>query len=320
MKTRMLKTLKTNIEDNGKRFDNYVIKILKNVPKSMIYKLIRKGVIRINGKKAKVSDRIWENDIVKIPVELLKSKSDGKAPSWLKNLLQQAIIHEDNNLIVIDKPFGVPSHGGSKLKFGVIETIRQIKREEKRIDLVHRLDRATSGCLVLAKNHLILKEVHNIWNSDKVSKIYTALVSGAVPTNLTTIRSNLKTERYNKIQKSDWSDGATGKLSETVILSNRPISGHYTLLKLSLKTGRMHQIRAQFSHIGHPLLCDEIYGDSHLNERCKELGLSRMFLHCSSLRLEIGKYRLFVESQLPNELHKFLNTNKTYTYKGALVR
>lgn len=319
MKTRMLKTLKTNIEDNGKRFDNYLIKILKNVPKSMIYRLIRKGVIRINGKKAKVSDRIWETDTVKIPVELLKSKSDGKAPIWLKNLLKEAIIHEDNNLIVIDKPFGVPSHGGSKLKFGVIETIRQIKSDEKRIDLVHRLDRATSGCLVLAKNHLILKEMHKIWNSDKVSKIYTALVNGAVPTNLTTIRSNLKTERYNKIRKSDWSDGAAGKLSETVILSNRPISSHYTLLKLSLKTGRMHQIRAQFSHIGHPLLCDEIYGDPHLNKRCKEFGLSRMFLHCSSLRLEIGKYRLFVESKLPNELYKFLNKNKTHTYQGALL-
>ena len=314
----MLKTLKTNIEDNGKRFDNYLIKILKNSPKSLIYKLIRKGIIRINGKKAKVSDRIWENDTIKIPVEFLISKSDSEAPNWLKNLLRKSIIYEDNNVIVIDKPFGVPSHGGSKLKFGVIETIRQIKRDESRIDLAHRLDRATSGCLVLAKNHLILKEMHKIWNTDKVSKIYTALVSGAVPTGLTTIRSNLKIERHNKIRKSDRSDNAEGSLSETIILSNKPVSRHYTLLKLSLKTGRMHQIRSQFSHIGHPLLCDEIYGDCQINETCKKLGLSRMFLHCSSVGLEIGEYRLSVESQLPTDLHQFLNQNKKYEYQGAL--
>ena len=314
----MLKTFITDIQDNGKRFDNYLVKILKNIPKSLIYKLIRKGVIRINGRKAKVSDRIWENDTVKIPAELLKSKSIDEAPSWLKNLVQKSIIHEDNNVIVIDKPFGVPSHGGSKLKFGVIETIRQVKRDEKRIDLVHRLDRATSGCLILAKNQLILKEMHKSWNSNKVSKIYTALVSGAVSTNLTTIRSNLKIKRHNKIRKSDWSDEANGKVSETVILSNKPISRHYTLLQLSLKTGRMHQIRAQLSHIGHPLLCDEIYGDTCLNNRCKELGLNRMFLHCSSLKLEIAEYKLSVECQLPTGLHQFLVQNKTYAYREAL--
>ncbi len=313
----MLKTFEADIEDSGKRFDNYLIKILKNVPKSLIYRMIRKGVIRINGKKAKASDRIWKNDTVKIPAKLLKHKSEGVSPDWLKNLLRDSIIHEDNHVIVIDKPFGVPSHGGSKLKFGVIETIRQIKPSEKRIDLVHRLDRATSGCLVLAKNHLIMKEMHKIWNSNKVSKVYTTLVGGIVSDKLTVIRTNLKVERHNKIRKSIRSDQDGGKPSETEIISNKPISNRYSLLKLSLKTGRMHQIRAQFSHIGHPLLCDEIYGDSVLNVRCKELGLNRMFLHCSSLRLEIGKYRLFIESGLPNELHQFLSQTKTHNHMEA---
>ena len=313
----MLKTFEVEIEDNGKRFDNYLIKILKNVPKSLIYRMIRKGVIRINGKKAKASDRIWENDTVKIPAKLLKQKSEGMAPDWLKKLLRDSIIHEDNRVIVVDKPFGVPSHGGSKLKFGVIETIRQIKHDEKRIDLVHRLDRATSGCLVLAKNHLILKEMHKIWNSDKVTKIYTTLVKGTVPNKLTVVKTNLKVERHNKIRRSIQSDQDTGKLSETEIILNKPISNRYSLLKLSLKSGRMHQIRAQFSYIGHPLLCDEIYGDSALNVRCKELGLNRMFLHCSSFRLEIGKYRLFIESELPNELHQFLKLTENRAHMEA---
>ena len=313
----MLKTFKADIEDNGKRFDNYLIKILKNVPKSLIYRMIRKGVIRINGKKAKALDRVWENDTVKIPTKLLKNKSEGVAPNWLKNLLRDSIIHEDNHVIVVDKPFGVPSHSGSKLQFGVIETIRQIKQDEKRIDLVHRLDRATSGCLVLAKNHLILKDLHKIWNSDSVKKVYTTLVSGTVPKHLTAIKTNLKVERHNKIRKSIWSNQDAGKVSETEIISNRPISNSYSLLKLSLKSGRMHQIRAQFSYIGHPVLCDQVYGDSDVNVRCKELGLNRMFLHCSSLQLEIGKYQLFIESELPNELHQFLKQTRTHGHMEA---
>ena len=133
--------------------------------------------------------------------------------------------------------------------------------------------------------------MHKSWNSDKVSKIYIALVNGTVPKGLTAIRSNLKIERHNKIRKSDMTDEANGKRSETVILSNIPISKHYTLLKLSLKTGRMHQIRAQFSHIGHPLLCDEVYGNSHLNDRCKTWLDQNVF---ALFIIEVGTWKISV--------------------------
>ncbi len=206
----MLKTFKADIEDNGKRFDNYLIKILKNVPKSLIYRMIRKGVIRINGKKAKALDRVWENDTVKVPTKLLKNKSEGVAPNWLKNLLKNSIIHEDNHVIVVDKPFGIPSHGGSKLKFGVIETIRQIKQDEKRIDLVHRLDRATSGCLLLAKNHLILKDMHKI--SSNVNKYMNPLDSllTVLPTTTSNYNSNMNVSKHKLNVTSNLSSQKTG--------------------------------------------------------------------------------------------------------------
>lgn len=307
----MKNNFKIELEDTGKRIDNLLIRILKNVPKPLIYRLVRKGVIRLNGRKVKVSDRIYKDDVVEIPTSLAMNKRVGDVPLWLRNLIEKSIIHEDEHVIVVDKPAGIPSHGGSKLKFGVIETVRQIRTNIPRIDLVHRLDRATSGCLIMTKNHILLKNMHKVWNSDEVLKIYTALVGGIVPAKTTFIKSNLKIERFRKIRKSEITKTNNGRLSETEILSKISISERFTLLRLSLKTGRMHQIRAQFSDIGHPVACDEMYGLRELNRFCKKFGLNRMFLHCSFISLNTDTYQLSVESKLPKELRCFLDrTNK----------
>ena len=306
-RSEMKDSFKINREDDGKRFDNLLIKICKNIPKSLIYRLVRKGQIRLNGKKVKVSDRVQETDLVELPGDLIGRKTLGEAPLWLKKLVSDSFVYEDEKVIVLDKPSGVPSHGGTKLEFGVIETVRQIKDNCPRIDLVHRLDRATSGCLIMTKNPLLLRNMHKFWNSDKVSKTYTALVSGVVTPELSEVKSNLKIDRRDKIRKNEPSSSANAKYSETEIIDKIPISKKFTLLKLSLKTGRMHQIRSQFSHIGHPIIGDQIYGNREFNTLCKLHGLARMFLHCSSISIEMNEYKLSVNCNLPKELTMFLD-------------
>jgi 23S rRNA pseudouridine955/2504/2580 synthase len=267
----------------NQRLDNFLFNKLKNVPKSRIYRMLRGGEVRVNKKRVKPLYKIQPNDVIRIPPfwEEITSNSDRKPKSGLTKLLLASIIFEDNRIIVINKPTGVASHGGSGINFGVIETLRAAREDLKNLELVHRLDRDTSGCLILAKKRSALRELHQLAYEGKILKKYVLLVRGKWENgkrivDLPLLKNQLKSgERIVTIDEN-------GKRSVTVF---RPvkIGQNASLIEAELKTGRTHQIRVHATHIGYPIACDEKYGDKEFNNEMKKQGLKRLFLHAEKI-------------------------------------
>lgn len=289
--------------DAGQRIDNYLSRILKDVPRSLIYRILRTGEVRVNGKRAKPETRLAEGDRIRLPP--LQRKTDEQraaersAPSRsLREFVTGAIIHEDRDLIVVNKPAGVAVHGGSGLSAGVIEALRATRPELKELELVHRLDRDTSGVLMIAKRRAVLRELHALLRERDMEKRYLALVVGRWPFGAKTIDLPLKTnmksggERIVRVH----ADG------QQAITTFKPIQ-HFgklaTLLDISLGTGRTHQIRVHAAHAGHPIAGDEKYGDRERDAKLKPFGLQRMFLHAQSLTFERKGAKPFTVSAPP---------------------
>jgi 23S rRNA pseudouridine955/2504/2580 synthase len=289
--------------DAGQRIDNYLSRILKDVPRSLIYRILRTGEVRVNGKRAKPETRLAEGDRIRLPP--LQRKTDEQraaersAPSRsLREFVTGAIIHEDRDLIVVNKPAGVAVHGGSGLSAGVIEALRAARPELKELELVHRLDRDTSGVLMIAKRRAVLRELHALLRERDMEKRYLALVVGRWPFGTKTIDLPLKTnmksggERIVRVH----ADG------QQAITTFKPIQ-HFgklaTLLDISLGTGRTHQIRVHAAHAGHPIAGDEKYGDRERDAKLKPFGLQRMFLHAQSLTFERKGAKPFTASAPP---------------------
>lgn len=266
----------------GQRIDNFLRTLLKGVPKSMIYRIVRKGEIRVNKKRVKPEYKLCANDEVRLPPVRVSEPNAG--PSTKLNIvasLESHIIFEDEVLIVVNKPSGLAVHGGSGLSFGVIEALRSLRPQAKFLELVHRLDRDTSGCLLIAKKRSALKHLHEQLRNKTVDKRYNALVAGNWPEN----RFKVKAPLLKNILKSGErlvSVSADGKESETRfrILESFP---HATLVEASPITGRTHQIRVHSLHAGHPIAGDDKYGEQAFDQRMAALGLSRLFLHAYSL-------------------------------------
>jgi 23S rRNA pseudouridine955/2504/2580 synthase len=270
-------------ERANQRLDNFLFNKLKNVPKSRIYRMLRGGEVRVNKKRVKPSYKIQPNDIIRIPPfwEETTSISNKKPTSNLTKLLLDSIIFEDKRIIVINKPTGVASHGGSGINFGVIETLRTARDDLKDLELAHRLDRDTSGCLILAKKRSALRELHQLAYEGKILKKYILLVKGKWENDkrvvdLPLLKNQLKSgERIVTVNEE-------GKRSVTVF---RPIKvgQNASLVEAELKTGRTHQIRVHATHIGYPIACDEKYGDKDFNVEMKKQGLKRLFLHAEKI-------------------------------------
>lgn len=267
----------------GQRIDNFLFNQLKNVPKSRIYRMLRGGEVRINKKRIKPSYKMQLNDVIRIPPVWIEASSNiNKKPgSNLTKLLLDSIIFEDNRILVINKPAGIASHGGSGISFGVIEILRAAREDLKKIELVHRLDRDTSGCLVLAKRRSALRELHKLAYYGKILKKYLLLVkgqwkSGERVVELPLFKNQLQSGERMVIVKED------GKKSKTIF---RPvkIGEHVSLLEAELKSGRTHQIRVHISSIGYPIAGDEKYGDKEFNHKIRDLGLKRLFLHAEKI-------------------------------------
>jgi len=269
----------------GQRVDNYLLTLLKGVPKSHIYRILRKGEVRVNKGRIKPTYKLKDGDIVRIPpIRVSDAKSDpDKLPPALSKL-KESIIYEDKDLIVLNKPAGLAVHGGSGINLGVIESLRVLFPHAKRLELVHRLDRATSGCLVIAKKASVLKALHEQIRSDKMEKIYVALLKGNIEEKRVMINEPLRKfvtksgERMVKVSSD-------GKPSETLFFPKQHFA-NATLVDVKLITGRTHQIRVHSLHFNHPVAGDDKYGDEYFNEQMKKLGLKRMFLHARSLRFE----------------------------------
>ena len=300
-----LKKLTINVENDGKRLDNLMFLIAKKTPKSLIYKLIRKGRIKVDGKKSTPSTKLKAGNIIDFPSYLESEPNKISPPKGLVKLINDSVLYENDDVLLINKPCGLGSHSGTGLKFGLIELARDARKHILKLDLVHRLDRDTSGCLLLSKDLMTLRELHEIWSTKKVEKIYIALFKGRIRKELNRIEVNLETARGALGEKRAFAMGQ--KRALTSILEKKYIKDN-TLVTLRLDTGRMHQIRAHARYIGHPLAGDDKYGDRDFNKALKKVGLSRLFLHASRIKIYSEKLKIDVKAPLPIELDRVLSS------------
>lgn len=266
----------------GQRIDNFLFTLLKGVPKSHIYRILRAGEVRVNKKRVKPDYRLQAEDILRIPPVRHAPETPIILHQSILTRLKQAILYEDDNLLVLNKPSGMAVHGGSGLSFGVIEALRQ-QDPKQTYELVHRLDRETSGCLLVAKKNSALRELHRALREHEITKTYYALVRGHWPKRLQKIDMSL---HKNQLQSGE----RMVRVSEQgkTALTHFQVEKCYataSLIKARLITGRTHQIRVHTAYAQHPIAGDEKYGDKNFNKDIRWLGLKRLFLHAYELRL-----------------------------------
>jgi 23S rRNA pseudouridine955/2504/2580 synthase len=302
-------------DEAGQRLDNYVYKRLGGVPRSRVYRVIRKGEVRVNGKRAGPETRLALSDKIRIPPVRVLPETPARPPTDLAARIARAIVHEDERLIVIDKPAGIAVHGGSGVSFGVIEALRA-SRPEEFFELVHRLDRDTSGCLLVAKKGAALRSLHGLLREDGFEKRYLALVKG--PWDLGTKRIDVPLRTDTRLSGERTVRAApNGKPSVSVFRPVQFFGRIATLMEVTLETGRTHQIRVHAQHAGHPVAGDQKYGDPTFNETLQGLGLARMFLHASSVSFAWPQGGEFsINTPLPPELGTVLDRLATMKKPG----
>lgn len=284
------------IEENGagQRLDNFLMRELKGVPRTRLYRALRKGEVRVNKGRARADYRLVAGDQVRIPPLRVPTPGErAPAPNALREELDRAIVYEDDSLLVVNKPSGLAVHGGSGVSFGMIETLRQMRPDAAYLELVHRLDRDTSGLVLVARRAAVLRELHRLLRDKEVDKRYLALVAGKWPAATRAVDAPLE---KNVLQSGERMVrvGRDGKpaLTEFRVLERLPGA---TLVEAMPVTGRTHQIRVHARHAGHPLLGDDKYSSPESQALTRELGLRRLFLHAESLRFtlaEAGEFKL----------------------------
>jgi 23S rRNA pseudouridine955/2504/2580 synthase len=299
---------------DGQRLDNFLLRQLKGVPRSLVYRLVRKGAIRVNGRRVRVENRVAAGDEIRVPA-LDRPDRTGDDPATVRvpegvlRRLRAGIIHEDEDYLVLDKPAGLAVHGGSGLAFGIIEAMR-VLRPGSDLELGHRLDRETSGCLVLTKSRLGLKSFHEALRVGAVSKRYLALVAGCwegppqrcdLPIAQERDGGGRKRMRTVEPQEVDAARSASSLFT--------PLEqyGAFTLVEVDIGTGRTHQIRVHGQALGHPVAGDHDYGDSEANRTARAAGLQRMFLHAQAIRFpDWSGEALVFSAPLPEDLEHVL--------------
>jgi len=283
-------------ESEAQRIDNFLLRELKGVPKSHVYRVLRSGEVRVNSGRVKPDYRLQVGDRVRIPPVRVSERNSSPKPQ------EFPIVHEDAAILVVDKPSGVAVHGGSGISFGVIESLRAARPQAKFLELAHRLDRDTSGLLVICKKRSALVELHRMLREGEVRKIYLAVVKGALAGKSLELRESLHKhvtasgERRVSVQ----ADGVSALTRATRLKS----SADFSLLEVELMTGRTHQIRVHLAHAGHPVIGDDKYGDFALNRALKQ----RLLLHAArlSFRHPLSGEPVKLESPLPAEMKAFV--------------
>ena len=309
-----VKNLAVDEESAGQRLDNFLLRHLKGVPKTHIYRIIRSGEVRVNKGRAAADTRVASGDLVRVPPirlsESLQTKALAPAPAK-----EFPVLLEDEGVLAINKPAGVAVHGGSGVSFGVIEQLRQARPGARMLELVHRLDRETSGVLLVAKKRSVLTNLQDQFRERETGKTYLALVLGQWPSNRKVI--DLPLEKY-LIGAGDCEgerrvrvvarDDPKGQRAITLVRVAKLV-GDYSLLEVTIKTGRTHQIRVHLSSLGHPIAGDDKYGDFEQNKALQKLGLKRMFLHAWRLQFKHPQSGQLVTLQapLPPELQQFID-------------
>jgi 23S rRNA pseudouridine955/2504/2580 synthase len=301
--------------DAGQRIDNFLMRQWRDLPKSRVYRLLRKGEVRVNGKRAKPELRLAAGDLVRLPP--IRIEVDAGVPRPPSKSLQStvlgAVIFEDRDLLVVNKPAGIAVHGGSGLSHGVIEALRTARPELTELELVHRLDRETSGCLLIAKRRATLRQLHALFREREMDKRYLALVCGRWALGQKRLDMPLKTnqkqggERVVRVHPD-------GQASESTFKPVDHFGTLATLMEVSIGTGRTHQIRVHAAYANHPVAGDEKYGDKEGNASLKSHGLKRMFLHAHSLSFVRTDGETFsISAPLDAELETVLSNLATAT-------
>jgi 23S rRNA pseudouridine955/2504/2580 synthase len=288
---------------SGQRLDNFLIGRLKGVPRSRIYRILRTGEVRLNGGRAQPARRLQEGDIVRVPPVRTAISDLASVPRERFAWLDDRILYEDDSLLAIDKPAGLSVHGGTRVSIGLIEALRGRRGDESMLELVHRLDRETSGCLLLAKQRPALLALHDQWRAGKIEKRYLALLRGRWRGGARSVELDLERSRARKavvVQQG-------GKRAASRFMP-RQFFADATLLEIQLLTGRTHQARAHAAHLGYPIAGDPKYGDRQFNRSLLAQGLRRMFLHAASLSFThpVHGDRIRIESPLAPELSQIL--------------
>ncbi len=329
----------------GQRLDNFLIRQLKGVPKTHVYRIIRSGEVRVNKGRAQADTRVETGDVIRLPPVRTSERADQKAHAMAvaQEVMRHGassteggyapaaefpILFEDDFLLAIDKPAGVAVHGGSGVSFGVIEQLRMARPDADFLELVHRLDRETSGVLLIAKRRMALKLLQEQFRERETDKVYLALVSGNWPANHRVIDKALHKytegngERRVSVVANEHPDGLRSmtlvKVKSAVDASPAAPATPFTLLEVTIKTGRTHQIRVHLAHEGHPIAGDDKYGNFELNKALHKpvngrAPLKRMFLHAWSLKFKHPKLRKVVHlnAPLPPELQQFFPASQT---------
>jgi 23S rRNA pseudouridine955/2504/2580 synthase len=294
------RTLEVGEEAAAQRIDNFLLRHLKGVPKSHVYRVLRSGEVRVNSGRVKPEYRLQAGDRVRLPpIRTAERKGFSGKP------LEFPIVYEDAALLVVNKPAGVAVHGGSGVSFGVIESLRASRPQAKFLELAHRLDRDTSGLLIVAQKRTALVELHRMLREGEVTKEYLTVARGQWEGAGRELRESLhkyvdaKGERRVAVHED-------GKEAVTRVRVVRT-SPAFSLLQVSLLTGRTHQIRVHLAHAGHPVLGDAKYGDFELNRRLEKAGVRRLFLHASRLAFAhpLSRERIELKARLPAEIKKF---------------
>jgi 23S rRNA pseudouridine955/2504/2580 synthase len=294
--------LEVGEEAVGQRIDNFLLRIAKGVPKSHIYRILRSGEVRVNKKRIDADYRLIDGDVVRVPPIRIAAKTE-QAPVPARDF---DMMFEDEALLVVNKPAGVAVHGGSGVSFGVIEQLRRARPQARMLELAHRLDRETSGLLIVAKKRTALTRLHDMFRDGQISKRYLALVKGRW----------INPTQHVKLPLLKY---LTGDGERRVSVSSEGKEAHsvvrllarwenFSLVEVELKTGRTHQIRVHLAHLGFPIAGDDKYGDFALNKELQKAGLKRMFLHAAKLSLKhpLSDDRINLEAMLPLELEKFI--------------
>ena len=304
----MSKVKKINIDSDisGQRLDNFLINKLKGVPKSKIYSIIRKGEIRVNSKRKKPSYKLLYGDEIRVPPLKITEKENNFIPSKIISFLKDSVIYENDDFIVLNKPEGIASHGGSGISVGVIEAVRNFGKFYRDSKLVHRLDKDTSGCQLIAKNNKFLRRCNELISQRKVKKIYHAVVYGKWAHKNGLYEINIKKnslagkERVVKVTK-------TGKIAKTFFKAIN-ISSNFSYIECELITGRTHQLRVHLASMGHPIVGDKKYGNTN-NKNLSNFNLKdRMYLHAYSFSADDLNIEFNVDT--PTEFKKILKNDE----------
>lgn len=302
-----VQVIEIKADQHGQRVDNFLSRVMQGLPKSRIYRLIRKGEIRVNKGRIKPSHRLQQGDLVRIPPYRLEEQSEPSLPAGLIEEINQAILYEDENCLVVNKPAGLAVHGGSGLKFGLLDILKAIRPNADYLELAHRLDRETSGCLLVAKNRQTLIYFHEQFKQSTLVKKYFAGVIGHWQHGTITVKAPLKKQVLKGGERMVAVD-ESGKPACTRFSLLQHFKG-LSLLEAELETGRTHQIRVHAQHMGHPVAGDQKYGNREQNQYLKSLGLKHLFLHAHWLEFQLPDQQepVMVTTPMPAELQQLLD-------------